>query len=92
MNFVNEDLTHSYSERIDYLPQGMRLRQLLTGSNENRVKFIGGRLSWYSNFDNRFEPELELTEKPHLVNPRSVVNVLLNPVIADKKGVLFGHK
>lgn len=92
VNFVKEDLSPSYSQRIDYRPQGLRLRQLLTSDDAKRLKIIGGRLSWYSNFENRFEPEIELTEKPHLVNPSAVVNVLLNPVIPDHKGVLFGHQ
>lgn len=90
--FVNEDGSPSYSERIDYRPQGLRLRQLLLSDDRYRVKIHSGRISWYSNLDNRFEPELEFTGHPHLVNPKSVVPVILNPVFADRKGAKFGFQ
>lgn len=90
--FVNEDLSPCYSERIDYRPQGLRLRQLISKKSNNRVKVTGGRISWYSNLDNRFEPEVEFSGSTHLVNTKSVVSVLLNPVISDGKGLLFGYQ
>ncbi|MBY5949450.1 hypothetical protein KUV23_00615 [Algoriphagus marincola] len=90
--FVNEDLSPCYSERIDYRPQGLRLRQLLTDNDGFRVKIKGGRISWYSNLDNLFEPEVELSNHPHLVNPKSVVPVILNPIFMDKKGARFGFQ
>ncbi|WP_296697610.1 hypothetical protein [Algoriphagus sp.] len=90
--FVNEDLSPCYSERIDYRPQGLRIRQLLTKDSSKRVKISGGRISWYSTINNRFEPEIELNEKPHLINPKSVVPVILNPVISDKNGAVFGFQ
>lgn len=90
VNFVNEDLTPSYSDRIDYRPQGLRMRQLLTGDSTKRVIIKGGRISWYSTIDNRFEPEVEFSEKPFLVNTKSVIPVLLNPIIADKNGLSIG--
>jgi hypothetical protein len=92
VNFVKEDLSPSYSQRIDYRPQGLRLRQLLSNNDAYRVKIIGGRISWYSNADNRFEPEIELSGRPHLVNPTSVVPILINPVILDGKGAWFGYQ
>jgi hypothetical protein len=92
VNYINEDLSPCYSERIDYRPQGLRLRQLLTKDASKRVQIIGGRISWYSNLENRFEPEIEFSEIPHLVNTRSVVPIILNPIIKDKKGVLFGFQ
>ena len=92
VNFVEEDLTPCFSERIDYRPQGLRLRQMITKNDSYRVKINGGRLSWYSNLNNRFEPEVELSNHPHLINPKSVVPVLLNPIISDKKGVYFGYQ
>jgi hypothetical protein len=92
VSFVEEDLTPCYSERIDYRPQALRLRQLITKNDSCRVKINGGRISWYSNLDNRFEPEVEITNHPHLINPKSVVPVLLNPVVSDKKGIHFGYQ
>ncbi|WP_111671797.1 hypothetical protein [Algoriphagus litoralis] len=92
VSYINEDLSPCYSERIDYRPQGLRLRQLLTKDNSKRVQIIGGRISWYSNMENRFEPEIEFSEKPHLVNTKSVVPVILNPIIKDKQGVHFGFQ
>lgn len=92
VNFVNEDLTPCYSERIDYRPQGLRLRQLLEKNVERRIKINGGRISWYSNLQNEFEPQVEFSGKTHLVNPRSVVAVLLNPVVSDGKGLLIGYQ
>ncbi len=90
--FVNEDLSPCYSERIDYRPQGLRLRQLISNNPKYRIKVLGGRISWYSNLDNRFEPELEFSEHTHLVNTKSVVSVMLNPVISDSKGLHFGYQ
>jgi len=90
--FVEENGEPSYSQRIDYRPQGLRIRQIITGDNKYRLKIKGGRISWYSNLDNRFEPEIELCEFPHLVNPTSVVPVLLNPVFIDGKGARFGFQ
>ncbi len=90
--FVNEDLSPSYSERIDYRPQGLRLRQLITKNANHRIKIKGGRISWYSNMENRFEPEIEFSEHTHLVNTKSVVPVLLNPIISDRKGIYFGYQ
>jgi hypothetical protein len=92
VHYVNEDLTPCYSERIDYRPQGLRLRQLITSNPECRVKIKGGRLSWYSNLDNRFEPEVEFSDHPHLVNPKSVIPVILNPIFKDGKGAKFGYQ
>ncbi|PZX56487.1 hypothetical protein [Algoriphagus chordae] len=92
VNFVEEDLRPCYSERIDYRPQGLRLRQMITKNDSCRVKINGGRISWYSNLDNRFEPEVEITNHPHMINPKSVVPVLLNPVVSDKKGIHFGYQ
>jgi hypothetical protein len=89
---VNEDLSPCYSERIDYRPQGLRIRQLLTNDPNKRVKIFGGRISWYSTIQNRFEPEIELREKPMLVDPKSVVPVILNPIISDKNGAVFGFQ
>jgi len=90
--FVNEDLSPSYSGRIDYRPQGLRLRQLITKYANHRIKIKGGRISWYSNLENRFEPEVEFSDYTHLVDTKSVVPVLLNPIISDKKGIYFGYQ
>ena len=92
IKFIKEDLSPCYSERIDYRPQGLRLRQLLTNDSSKRVQIIGGRISWYSNLENRFEPEVEFSERPLLVNTKSVVPMILNPIIRDKKGVVFGYQ
>lgn len=92
VKYVNEDLSPCYSERIDYRPQGLRLRQLLTNDSSRRVKIKGGRISWYSNMENRFEPEVEFSDMPHLVNTKSVVAAILNPIIQDQKGIHFGYQ
>lgn len=92
VRFINEDLSPCYSERIDYRPQGLRLRQLLTNDSSKRVQIKGGRISWYSNLENRFEPEIEFSEIPQLVNTKSAVSVLLNPVVKDNKGIHFGYQ
>jgi hypothetical protein len=42
--------------------------------------------------ENRFEPEIEFSKKPHLVNTKSVVPVILNPIIKDKQGIFFGFQ
>ncbi|GAB2496108.1 hypothetical protein GCM10027164_29060 [Algoriphagus taiwanensis] len=90
--FIKENGEISYSNRIDYRPQGLRLRQLIQKKEDCRVKIIGGRMSWYSNLDNRFEPEIELTQTPHLVSPTGSRPILLNPKISDGKGAVFGHQ
>lgn len=92
VKFVNEDLTPCFSERIDYRPQGLRLRQLLTKDNSKRVVIKGGRISWYSTVENRFEPEVDFSDQPLLVNTRSVVPVLLNPIVSDGKGIILGFQ
>ncbi len=90
--FVEENGEPSYSQRIDYRPQGLRIRQLITGQDKHRLKIIGGRISWYSNLDNRFEPEIEFSDFPHLVSPTSAVPVILNPIFKDGKGAKFGFQ
>ncbi len=92
VTFIEESGEPSYSQRIDYRPQGLRLRQILEKDDNHRVKISGGRISWYSNLENRFEPEVELSNHPHLVNPKSVVPVLLNPIIKDGQGAKFGFQ
>lgn len=92
VSFIKEDGSASYSNRIDYRPQGLRLRQLIKNDNDCRVKFRGGRVSWFSNLENRFEPEIEISEQTHFVNPKGAVPVLLNPIISDKKGAIFGFQ
>lgn len=92
VKYINEDLSPCYSERIDYRPQGLRLRQLLKNDPSKRVQIKGGRISWYSNIENRFEPEVEFSEMPHLVNTKSVVAAILNPIVKDGMGIHFGHQ
>lgn len=92
VKFIKEDLSPCYSERIDYRPQGLRLRQLLTNDSSKRVQIIGGRICWYSNLDNRFEPEVEFSQRPLLVNTKSVVPMILNPIVGDKNGIIFGYQ
>lgn len=92
VKFINEDLTPCYSERIDYRPQGLRLRQLLTNDSSKRVVISGGRISWYSTLENRFEPEVEFSNQPFLVNSKSVVPVILNPVVKDNRGLILGYQ